>query len=78
MLVKDVLLTGTGIGVIVSQILAVHANDALLGTGLALLVPSTYEHIKALLPSSGGGGSSQSSRQATPPPSSASQEGTGD
>jgi hypothetical protein len=77
-MVKDILLTGTGIGVIVSQVLAGHPNDALLGTGLALLVPSTYEHIKALLPSSGGGGSSRSSRQVTPPPSSASQEGAGD
>lgn len=57
-LVKDVGLTGTGIFVIVLQAFSARPSGLLLGTGLALTVPSTWEHIKALLPSSGGGSSS--------------------
>ena len=65
-LVKDVGLTGTGIVVIVLQAFSARPSGLLLGTGLALTVPSVAEHVKALLPSSGGGSSSESS----PPPGS--------
>jgi hypothetical protein len=58
LLVKDVGLTGTGIFVIVTQAFSAKPNGLLLGTGLALTVPSTWEHIKALLPSSGDGSGS--------------------
>jgi hypothetical protein len=74
-LLKDVLLTGTGVAVIFSQVLSLHPNGLLLGTGLALTVPSVAEHVKALLPSSGGGSSSASSAQPGPQPSQPSQQG---
>jgi hypothetical protein len=78
--VKDVGLTGTGIFVIVLQSLSDHPSGLLLGTGLALTVPSTWEHIKALLPSSGGSPSSRSLPPPGPPPSpiSSREAGTGD
>jgi hypothetical protein len=60
-LLKDVLLTGTGVAVILSQVLSLHPDGLLLGTGLALTVPTIADHVKALLPSSGGGASSPSS-----------------
>lgn len=75
LLLKDILLTGTGLGVILSQIFSPHPNGLLLGTGLALTVPTIAEHVKALLPSSGGGQSSPSTPSPRPPlpgPSSAS------
>ena len=63
LLLKDVLLTGTGLAVILSQVFSTHPDGLLLGTGLALTVPTIAEHVKALLPSSGGGESSPSSPQ---------------
>lgn len=69
LVIKDILLTGTGIFVIILQAFSTHPNGLLLGTGLALTVPSTWDHIRALIPSAGGSssppsevpGSSQSS-----------------
>jgi hypothetical protein len=72
-LLKDILLTGTGVAVIFSQVLSAHPDGLLLGTGLALTVPTIADHVKALLPSSGGGGSSPSSPPPTPRPSQPSQ-----
>lgn len=72
LLLKDVLLTGTGVAVIFSQVLSVHPNGLLLGTGLALTVPTIADHVRALLPSSGGGASSppsESHGQQPPQPS---------
>ena len=56
---KDVLLTGTGVVVILLQatVYEAHPNGAaivLIGTGLAFTVPSTWDHIRALIPSGGG------------------------
>ena len=51
---KDLVLTGTGVAVILVQAFSSRPNGLLLGAGLALTVPSTWDHIKALLPSSGG------------------------
>jgi hypothetical protein len=48
-LLKDILLTGTGLALIVSQILAKQPSDVLLVTGLALTVPSAASHAGALL-----------------------------
>lgn len=56
-LLRDGVVTGTGILVIFSQVFAAHPDGLLLGTGLALTVPSVAEHVKALLPGSGGPGS---------------------
>ena len=48
-LVKDIILTGTGVALIISQMVSGRPNDALLVTGLALTVPSIAGHAKALL-----------------------------
>ena len=74
-LAKDIGLTGTGLFVIVLQAFSPHPSGLLLGTGLALTVPSTWDHINALLPSSGG--SSSDSSQPDGSPRSSSQEGDG-
>lgn len=55
--IKDLGLTGTGIFVIILQAFSTHPNGLLLGTGLALTVPSTWDHIRALIPSGGGSSS---------------------
>lgn len=73
--IRDVVLTCTGIFCIISQILARDPSGLLLGTGLALTVPSVAEHIKALLPSPAGAGhSSGRSSPPTRPPSPGSQQ----
>lgn len=56
LLVKDIALTGTGLFVILSQTFSPRPNGVLLGAGLALTVPTVWEHVKALLPSSGDPG----------------------
>lgn len=70
---KDVLLTGTGMVVILSQVLSSRPSDILLVTGLALTVPSVAGHATALLtkaPGTGhtGGPSSPSSSPPGPSP----------
>jgi len=47
--IKDILLTGTGMALMVSQVFSPHPSDLLLGTGLALTVPSVAGHAGALL-----------------------------
>jgi hypothetical protein len=74
-LIKDVVFTGTGVFAITWEVLSAHPNGLVLGTGLALTVPSVAEHVKALLPSSGGGGSLPSSQPPTEPPSPSSPPG---
>jgi hypothetical protein len=77
-LVKDVGLTGTGIAVILLQAFSAKPDGLLLGTGLALTVPSTWDHIRALLPSSGGPSSSEPSPGPGSSPSSSRQEAPGE
>lgn len=77
-LAKDVLLTGTGLVVIVLQVFAKQPSDVLLVVGLALTVPSAASHAASILsgpsvpssspPSDAGGG------QPSPPSSSSSPE----
>lgn len=43
-------MTGTGLAVIWSQAYSPRPSGLLLGTGLALTVPSVAAHVKALLP----------------------------
>ena len=72
-LIKDVVFTGTGVFAIMFEVLSQHPNGLVLGTGLALTVPSVADHVKALLPSSGGSSSSPPPAAPTrqqPPPSS--------
>ena len=49
-LVRDVAVTGTGLAVIWRQVYSAHPSGLLLGTGLALTVPSVAAHVRALLP----------------------------
>jgi hypothetical protein len=65
-LLKDILLTGTGVAVILSQVLSLHPSGLLLGTGLALTVPTIADHVRGLLPSSPGDGHSLPSTQPQP------------
>lgn len=66
---KDVLLTGTGLVLIISQIFARQPSDVLLVTGLALTVPSVASHAVTLLsgPSTGARGKPGSSPSAASP-----------
>lgn len=75
MLLRDVLVTGTGLAVILLQAFSPHPSGILLGTGLALTVPSVAAHLKALLPS--GPGDGESSPLVLPDRSSASGRGSG-
>ncbi len=77
-LIKDAVFTGTGVFAITFEVLSSHPNGLVLGTGLALTVPSVAEHVKALLPSSGGGSSSPSSARPGPQPSQTSQQAGSD
>jgi hypothetical protein len=69
-LLKDIVLTGLGVAAILSQILSLRPNGLVLGTGLALTVPSVASHVRALLPGPGDGDSSESRSPPSPPPSS--------
>jgi hypothetical protein len=75
--VKDVVLTGSGVAVIWVEALSSHPSGLLLGTGLALTVPSVADHVRALLPSSGGGESSPPPELPGPQPSQAWRGGAG-
>ena len=55
---KDVLLTGTGLVLILSQVFARPPSDVLLVTGLALTVPSVASHARVILGGHTGGHSS--------------------
>jgi hypothetical protein len=65
-LIKDIVITGTGVTIVWVQALSPHPSGLALGTGLAFALPSVADHVRALLPSSGGGGSSSLPQ---PPPS---------
>ena len=62
--VKDVVLTSLGVVAIWSQIFSAKPNLYVLGAGLALTVPSTASHVRALLAPGPGDGESSAS---TPP-----------
>ncbi|HVH81330.1 MAG TPA: hypothetical protein VM782_18160 [Stellaceae bacterium] len=70
LLLKDVALTGCGIALIVSQILAVHPDPALIVAGLALTVPSMATHAVNVLsgPQSPAPGGGEPSSPSSPPP----------
>jgi hypothetical protein len=74
-LAKDVLLTGTGLVIIIFQIWSPRPSDVLLVVGLALTVPSAASHAASILAGPGVHPSSESSpphgeQQAPLPPSS--------
>ena len=62
-LLKDILLTGTGLYLVLSQVLAPAPSDVLLATGLALTIPSVAGYARNLLSGTGG----PSSRASSPP-----------
>ena len=77
-LLKDVLLTGTGLVIIILQIWSPKPSDVLLVVGLALTVPSAASHAASILSGPGVPPSSESSDapggQGSPPSSSSSPE----
>lgn len=78
LLLKDVLLTGTGMALVLSQILSASPSDVLLATGLALTVPSVAAHAGSLLAGRTGGPSSPPTEPSGQPPSGSSSEVTGE
>lgn len=80
-LLRDILLTGTGIGLLLSQVISARPSDAILVAGLALTAPSVAGHAGALLagPRHGTGHGSPEPPSSGPPSSSSSPPGdTGD
>ena len=73
-IVKDIVLTGTGVGVIISQVFSMKPSEYLLITALALTVPSVLTHSGAILGLRIG---SQSSPPSSPDGSSQSGSGQG-
>jgi hypothetical protein len=65
--VKDVVLTSLGVVAIWSQIFSPRPNPYVIGAGLALTVPSTAGHIRALLAPGPGDGESSESTPPRPP-----------
>jgi hypothetical protein len=78
LLLKDILLTGTGMTLVLSQVFSASPSDTLLVTGLALTVPSVAAHAKNLLGAGTGGSSSRSPSPSGEPPSGHSAEVTGE
>jgi hypothetical protein len=66
LLLKDILLTGTGLFLVLSQVLSPAPSDVILAAGLALTVPSIAGHARALLPGTGGSSSPSSSPPGPP------------
>jgi hypothetical protein len=64
-LIRDVILTGTAVFIIVTQVYSAHPDDPLLVVALALTTPALADHARALL--SGPGGGLSSPPQAPPP-----------
>lgn len=54
LLLKDILLTATGLFLVLSQALAKSPSDVLLATGLALTGWAAAGHVKALIGGTGG------------------------
>lgn len=65
-LLRDALLTGTGIFVIITQVYSQRPSDVLLAVALALTAPSIADHARALL-SAPTAGQHSASQQAPPP-----------
>jgi hypothetical protein len=65
-IVRDVLLTGTGIFLVLKQAYSLHPNDAILAVAMGFTAPSAVDHVKALL----SGPSDAPSSPPSPPPAS--------
>lgn len=78
LLLKDILLTGTGMALVLSQVFSPSPSDVLLVTGLALTVPSVAAHAGSLLAGHTGGSSSPPPSPSGQPPSGSSSEAAGE
>jgi len=76
-LIRDVLVTGTGLVIILLQVFAKQPSDVLLVAAIALTTPTLASHATALLSGQPPSESSSSSSQPGSPPSSSSR-GTGE
>ena len=74
-IVKDFLLTGTGLALVLSQLFAASPKDAILVAGLALTTPSVASHARTILGAHTGSHSSGSSPPDGPSPSTSSSPG---
>lgn len=77
-LFRDVVLTATGLFMLLSQVFARSPSDLLLVAGLALTVPATAAHAGALLSGRAPERSSPPERPPSPSPPSVSREVTGE
>jgi hypothetical protein len=78
LLLKDILLTGTGMALVLSQVFSLSPSDVLLVTGLALTVPSVAAHAGGLLAGHTGGPSSPPPLSSGEVPSGSSSSGAAD
>lgn len=69
-LIRDVVLTGTGIFLAIQQAYSLHPDDAILALAMGFTAPAAFEHVKALLSSPGESASSRRPPASPPPPSS--------
>lgn len=72
-IIRDVVLTGTGIFLAIQQAYSLHPDDAILALAMGFTAPAAFEHVKALLSSPGESVSSRRppaspSRPPSPPP----------
>ena len=73
-LVRDIMLTGTGLALIIAQGFAQHPSEVLIVAGLALITPAGVSHAATVVMSSGshiqpgGPPSSSPSSPGGPPP----------
>jgi hypothetical protein len=61
LLLRDVLLTGAGIGLGFQQAYSLHPNNAVLWLAAGFTIPAAAEKLKAILTPPGSGGSSSPS-----------------
>ena len=72
LVLKDILLTGTGLALVLTQLFTARPSDVLIVAGLALTTPSVYGHAKAILSGHTGSSSSPPSPPDGPSPSTSS------
>jgi len=63
-LIRDVILTTGGLAIIGTQVVAAHPNPYLIGAGLALTAPATYQKLREL----GAASATGTSGPLEPPP----------
>jgi hypothetical protein len=77
-IIRDVVLTGTGIWLAIHEAYSPSPDDAILALAMGFTAPAAFEHVKALLSSPGESGSSRRPPASGSPPSSPPPEGSGD